>query len=122
MPTLIALSDSPDIAVDGELAVIVGRHPKCHARLDSEQVSRRHCILIRDGEDVVVKDIGSQNGTWINGRRVKNGRLEPGDEITIKPFRYRLAREEADSKEAAVRSNAKKAECGSGHYRLLVNQ
>ncbi len=70
MPTLCAVSGGPDIPVDRPL-VLVGRHPNCDARLDSEWVSLRHCVLARDGGDVVVRDLGSTNGTSINGRRVR---------------------------------------------------
>ena len=90
MPTLLSLSVGPPIAVDHAF-VVVGRHPECDAQLDSHRVSRRHCILSSEGADVVVRDLGSKNGTWINGQRVALGRLRPGDEVSIAHFRYRLA-------------------------------
>ena len=48
---------------------IVGRHPQCDARLDSLRISRRHAGLIAQGANVLVRDLGYTNGTWINGRR-----------------------------------------------------
>jgi pSer/pThr/pTyr-binding forkhead associated (FHA) protein len=39
---------------------------------------------------VVVRDLGSTNGVWINGERVEFGQLRPGDELSIAHFRYRL--------------------------------
>ena len=89
MPTLRAVFDGPDIALDRAM-VMVGRHPQCDARLDSRRVSRRHCILTADCGDVEVRDLGSTNGTWINGQRVERGRLKPGDEMSIAHIRYRL--------------------------------
>ena len=89
MPTLRAVFDGPDIALDRAM-VMVGRHPQCDARLDSLCVSRRHCILTADGGEVVVRDLGSTNGIRINGQRVERGRLRPGDEISIAHIRYRL--------------------------------
>jgi pSer/pThr/pTyr-binding forkhead associated (FHA) protein len=89
MPTLRSVSDWPDIPVDRP-TVMVGRHAQCDARLDSRRVSLRHCILAEDGGEVVVRDLGSTNGTWINGRRVARGRLKPSDEISIAHIRYRL--------------------------------
>jgi pSer/pThr/pTyr-binding forkhead associated (FHA) protein len=91
MPTLCSLSGEPDIPVDRPL-VLVGRHPSCDSRLESEWVSLRHCVLAKDGGDVVVRDLGSTNGTSINGRRVDRGRLRLGDEMTIAHIRYRLER------------------------------
>ena len=53
-------------------------------------MSRRHCCLVPSGSEVVVRDLGSTNGTWINGLRVDEGRLRPGDELAIAGIRYRL--------------------------------
>jgi hypothetical protein len=46
--------------------------------------------LTQDAGDVVVRDLASTNGTWINGRHVERGWLKPGDEMTIAHNRYRL--------------------------------
>jgi pSer/pThr/pTyr-binding forkhead associated (FHA) protein len=89
MPTLLALSIGPDIPVDGGV-VLVGRHPECDVRLDSLRVSRRHCLLTTERGAVVVRDLGSTNGTWINGRRVRDGRIRPGDQVSIAHVRYLL--------------------------------
>jgi hypothetical protein len=45
--------------------------------------SRLHVELRRDGDDVVLKDLGSGNGTFVNGKRVTVHRLRPGDEIRV---------------------------------------
>jgi pSer/pThr/pTyr-binding forkhead associated (FHA) protein len=89
MPILRSISGGTDIAVDRPM-VLVGRHPQCDARLDSEWVSLRHCMLTGDGRDIVVRDLGSTNGTWINGCRLERGRLNSGDEVAIAHVRYRL--------------------------------
>jgi pSer/pThr/pTyr-binding forkhead associated (FHA) protein len=89
MPTLRPVSGGPEIRVDSPL-VLIGRHPQCDARLDSDWVSLRHCVLTEDAGDVVVRDLVSTNGTWVNGRRVELGRLKPGDEKSIAHIRYRL--------------------------------
>ena len=99
MLTLRSVSGGPDITLDRPL-VLVGRHPQCDARLDSVRVSRRHCVLTKDALGVVVRDLGSTNGTWINGWRVACGRLKPGDEVSIAYTRYRL--EEARGYERSV--------------------
>ena len=99
MLTLRSLSGGPDITLDRPL-VVVGRHPRCDARLDSDRVSRRHCVVTKDAHGVVVRDLGSTNGTWINGWRVACGWLKPGDEVSIAYTRYRL--EEARGYEQSV--------------------
>ncbi len=70
--------------------VVVGRHPLCDVRLDSLRISRHHCCMTQDNEEVVVRDLGSTNGIRINGERVERGRLRPGDELSIAHIRYRL--------------------------------
>jgi len=86
---LVSLAGGPEISVCRAL-IVVGRHPLCDVRLDSIRVSRRHCCLTEVEGEVVVRDLGSLNGTLINGRRVEAGRLRPGDELTIANLRYRL--------------------------------
>ena len=86
---LIALDEGPNIPL-GPSPTVVGRHPACDAWLESRRVSRRHCCLIRAEGEVFVRDLGSTNGTWINGHRVDEGRLRPGDELAIAGLRYRI--------------------------------
>jgi pSer/pThr/pTyr-binding forkhead associated (FHA) protein len=86
---LVALDEGPDIVLDRAM-VVVGRHPQCDARLDSLRISRHHCCMYQDQNDVVVRDLGSTNGIRINGQRVEAGRLRPGDELSIAHIRYRL--------------------------------
>ena len=90
---LVALDEGPDITLDNAL-VVVGRHPNCDTCLESLRVSRHHCCMTRENNQVVVRDLGSTNGIRINGMQVEFGKLRPGDELSIAHFRYRLEREE----------------------------
>jgi len=86
---LVALDEGPDIPLDRG-PIMVGRHPLCDVRLPSIRVSRRHCCLTEVDGVVIVRDLGSTNGTSINRQRVESGRLRPGDELAIANLRYRL--------------------------------
>ena len=86
---LVALTGEADIDVDRSL-VLVGRDPHCDARLASSRVSRWHCCLTEVDGEVLVRDLGSTNGVFINGRRRESGRLRPGDVLSIAHVRYRL--------------------------------
>lgn len=86
---LVALDEGPDIMLDRAM-VVVGRHPACDTRLDSLRVSRRHCCMIQENGEVVVRDLGSTNGIRINDQRVEMGRLKPGDILSIAHIRFRL--------------------------------
>ena len=101
MPTLIAVSFGPDIPLDRR-SILIGRHPVCDVLLDSLRVSRRHCIITEESGAVVVRDLGSKNGTWVNGLRVARSWLRPGDEVSIAHMRYYLGDAEALTFHAAA--------------------
>jgi len=63
--------------------VVLGRSRDCDVRLDDPNVSRRHAELRRQDGGWVVADLGSTNGVKVNGRRVSEAPLTPGDEIVL---------------------------------------
>jgi len=69
----------------------IGRHDDCLIRIRSAQVSRRHCELYEDKGALMVKDLGSSNGTYVNGKRVLGQQpLKPGDVISIGGVTFRV--------------------------------
>lgn len=65
---------------DGEN--IVGRDAGAHIRLLSDGISRRHARITVSGERLTIEDLGSKNGTYVDGNRVTGSReLENGDEV-----------------------------------------
>lgn len=99
--------DLDDIPADGGLLVVVrgpnagarlalvkdvttaGRHPEADLFLDDVTVSRRHAEFARVDAAFRIRDVGSLNGTYLNGTRVDDGPLANGDEVQI--GRYKLA-------------------------------
>ena len=66
---------------------VIGRDSQSQFLLDHPHVSRCHAGLAVDGELAAIADLGSSNGTFVNGRRLtKPARLQPGDRIDIGPF------------------------------------
>jgi adenylate cyclase len=64
-------------------SMLIGRSSECDLPLQDEDVSRKHCLVeIRDGE-FYVRDLGSANGTFVNGKGVQVARLADGDAITV---------------------------------------
>src|SRR5215218_6823140 len=63
--------------------VVVGRSRECDVVIGDPNVSRRHAELRRGEDGWSVVDLGSTNGVKVNGRRVSDSRLRPGDRITI---------------------------------------
>ncbi len=66
----------------GDLMTL-GRHPSNTVRLVDREVSKEHATIERMGRDFILRDLGSSNGTFVNGRRVAELRLREGDEITL---------------------------------------
>ncbi len=65
----------------------IGRHPDSHIFLDDVTVSRRHAEIAIHGPTMHLRDLGSLNGSYINGERVENRDLATGDELQIGRFK-----------------------------------
>lgn len=63
--------------------VTIGRDPNCDINIDDPGLSRTHAEIIRDGETLLFVDLGSLNGSLINGRRVSHRVLAAGDKVKI---------------------------------------
>jgi catechol 2,3-dioxygenase-like lactoylglutathione lyase family enzyme len=63
--------------------VVIGRLPECTVVLGDPNVSRRHAEIRHVGDAIVVTDLGSTNGTKVNGVQVREQHLASGDEITV---------------------------------------
>jgi pSer/pThr/pTyr-binding forkhead associated (FHA) protein len=68
----------------------VGRGPECSLRLDEPGLSRAHARLLATDHGVLVEDVGSSNGTFINGNRVLRGEARVGDEIGFDTMRFQV--------------------------------
>jgi hypothetical protein len=90
-PQLLSLfSEWPNLALAEPLNVI-GREEGCEVRIESSRVSRRHCCIALLPDVAVVRDLGSTNGTTVNGQPVQAlALLHHGDELGIAHLRYRL--------------------------------
>lgn len=67
--------------------VSVGRHPSSDIFLDDVTVSRRHAVFRRTDVGFAVQDVGSLNGTYLNGGLIDSTVLRTGDEVQIGKFR-----------------------------------
>jgi pSer/pThr/pTyr-binding forkhead associated (FHA) protein len=64
---------------------IIGRRPDCQLRIPTRDVSRRHCEIALSDKEVRVRDLGSSNGTYVNGKRVSDKPLAAGDRLMVGP-------------------------------------
>ena len=70
---------------------VIGRREDCDLRIPLGEVSRKHCRIVRDGDSLRLEDLGSSNGTFLNGTRVeREAVLSPGDSIQVGPVVFVL--------------------------------
>jgi hypothetical protein len=67
----------------GEHPLVIGRLPEVEIFLDDSNVSRRHAEVTRRGPDLVLRDLGSTNGTKLNGAPISVSTLKDGDQILV---------------------------------------
>jgi predicted component of type VI protein secretion system len=72
--------------------LLIGRAEECDVRPLSEEVSRRHCSIVVGPGDVWVEDLGSRNGTFVNGNRIgEKTRVTDGDLVRIGSLELRVS-------------------------------
>ncbi len=70
--------------------VVVGRKDDCDLRLDHKSVSKQHCVIARTDGMLFLRDLGSTNGTRVNGTRVRRAALLPNDLVAIAHFKFKV--------------------------------
>lgn len=71
---------------------LIGRADECDIRPLSEEVSRRHCAIIVGPESVFVEDLGSRNGTFVNGERIaERTQVTDGDAVRVGSLELRVS-------------------------------
>src|SRR5205814_352678 len=86
---LVPLDGGPAIDVVKDLTV-VGRKEDCDLRLEHKSVSKMHCIIVKTDGLLFLRDLGSTNGTRVNGQRVRRAALLPNDQISIASYKFRV--------------------------------
>lgn len=74
--------DRKDIPLHGS-EVLIGRGEDCNLRIPLAAVSRQHCRIMVGEDEVVIEDLGSSNGSLVNGKRVGRVSLKAGDRIQV---------------------------------------
>jgi hypothetical protein len=83
----VALPDATDLV---RARLTIGRSGDCHLVLADDTVSRRHAELRAEGGRWLLRDLGSSNGTYVNGRRVLEAEVRPGDLLHLGGAEIRL--------------------------------
>ena len=90
---------------------VIGRAPECGIPVTVDEISRRHVELKPVQDGLSVEDLGSANGTYVNGQRVQKGFMKPGDELRLDAVRFMLV---APGQEVAAARKPDATAAGSG--------
>jgi len=67
---------------------VIGRRRNCDLRIPLSDVSKRHCQINCDDGTLKIRDLGSKNGTFLNGLRITEAVVQPGDWIQVGPIGF----------------------------------
>jgi predicted component of type VI protein secretion system len=102
-PQLLALDEGTPILLDKPI-ILIGRHQECDIQITSRKISRRHCCIAQVNDQLIIRDLSSTNGIRINGVRVVEGPLNPGDELIIGHLRFEVQWHRPGASSSAARS------------------
>lgn len=74
----------------GAPLTFLGRAPGCDVRLNDDAVEPLHCLIAAGPDGLILRDLNSQQGTLVNGRRVTAALLRDEDQIAVGPFKFRV--------------------------------
>jgi peptidoglycan hydrolase CwlO-like protein len=90
-PTLVCLTgDAPKQTALTKKTITIGRGHHCDVRIVTHFVSREHARIVTDGGNVVLEDLGSTNGVFVNSVRVERQELRHGDLVTVGETQFRF--------------------------------
>lgn len=102
--------------------LVVGRKNSCELRIPLSSVSRQHCELAVEGDEIKLRDLGSSNGTYHNSIRVQEATLAAGDEIVVGPVVFTLVVDGVPEKIEPVRTILNADDSQSSGATLAVDQ
>jgi pSer/pThr/pTyr-binding forkhead associated (FHA) protein len=108
---LVSADGGPSIDLTKDMTLF-GRDEDCDVRLDHKSISKLHCVIVKTDGVLLLRDLGSTNGTRVNGQRVRRAALLPNDTLSIANLKYtvkfgiELENEDAAEKQAKKDSAA----------------
>jgi predicted component of type VI protein secretion system len=87
---LIPLSGGKPIDILSDITLVGRKRGLCDLIIDRGSVSKLHCLIVKTDGLLFIRDLGSTNGTKVNGQRVTRGALLPNDELAFAGAKYRV--------------------------------
>ncbi len=87
---LVPLKGGRPISITRDVTLVGRQKDLCDIVIDRTSISKLHCLLVRTDGLLFLRDLGSTNGTKVNGQRVIRGALLPGDELSFASEKFRV--------------------------------
>lgn len=87
---LIPLEGGPPVTLSRDITLVGRKQGVCDFVLDRGSISKMHCLIVKTDGLLFIRDLGSTNGTKVNGQRVTRGALLPGDELAFASVKFRV--------------------------------
>lgn len=103
---LIPVKGGRTIPINRDVTIVGRQEGLCDVFIDKSSISKLHCIIVRTDGLLFIRDLGSTNGTKVNGQRVVRGALLPGDELSFasEKFKVEMGPGEPDEEEDEIHS------------------
>src|SRR5215510_2739954 len=86
---LVSADGGPSIDLTKDMTLF-GRDEDCDVRIDHKSISKLHCVIVKTDGLLLIRDLGSTNGTRVNGQRVRRAALLPNDTLGIANLKYEV--------------------------------
>jgi pSer/pThr/pTyr-binding forkhead associated (FHA) protein len=87
---LIPQDGGKPITITQDVTVVGRKSGLCDLTIDSDSISKMHCLVVKTDGLLFVRDLGSTNGTKVNDQRVIRGALLPGDELAFASTKFKV--------------------------------
>ncbi len=95
---------------------VIGRRQDCDLCIPLMNVSRRHCELNQDENKLMVRDLGSRNGTFVDGEKVAEAELKDGNHLKVGPLEFTVSLQPEEKEVKAKKASSEFMEA-EGHFK-----
>jgi len=121
LKVLRGASAGKEVAISGP-RFFIGRSEECNLRANSDAISRKHCAIVIEEQDVTIRDLGSRNGTYVNGSRIEGvQKLQMGDQLRVGPLEFLVTHTDETAVKRPKPATAELVEANEDEMAGMVN-